>query len=599
MISCGMIIQRESPFPLWKERNFSAIFLGKRYEAQEINGKYRVMLDPVPAGGPFTLEIDSGEIINDIYSGDLFLCAGQSNMEMMMERIRDDFPEEWNEDFPFIRQFKVNQEWDFSAPHDFVTGGCWTQAVKETLEQFSASAWFFAKNYFKKHKVPVGLINTAWGGTPIEAWMSKEALSYFPDKFSEPGKYTDLALQKEILEKNQAEIAAWEGGEDTGGKEKWHDEKTDISSWEEVKLPGHFPLDGFCGVIWIAREFEIDGNFAGKEAKAWLGTIVDADITFLNGVNIGNMAYRYPPRKYTIPAGILKKGKNRITIRVSCNNGEGCVTAGKPFRIFSGKDCIELAGIWKYKTGAYRPERPKEFFFQRQHRGLFNAMIAPVLRYPLTAVLWYQGESNEENPQEYFKLFSLMISDWRNKNNNEHLPFLFVQLPIFGEPQDNDENSPWAVLREAQKSALAIANTGMAAALEAGEWNDLHPVDKKTIGYRLYLAAEKLLHGDNNSSPGPIAKSFTIINKRINIFFDNCAEGLVTAAGEEAVYVSVLSGTNYVRKKALIETKVSISIDISDIEKPQKIMYAWANNPRDRQLFNSDKLPALPFIFSW
>jgi sialate O-acetylesterase len=334
-----------------------------------------------------------------------------------------------------------------------------------------------------------------------------------------------------------------------------------------------------------------------QNAKVWLGTIVDADTVYINGVEIGNTGYRYPPRKY-VPSGLIKEGKNRIVIRVICRNGEGGITRDKPFQVFTENTTVPLSGTWKYKTGAVAPVRPQEFFFQWQPSGNYNAMIAPLIKYPVKGIIWYQGESNISRPHEYAALFQKMILDWREKNSNKNLPFLFVQLPIFGAPQDNDENDAWAIVREAQAAALSLPASGMAVALELGEWNDIHPVNKKDIGIRLFLAAEKVLAGVENTSPGPVLKTIKsdgaeIKNGKIYIYFENCGDGL-TSRGD-IIYVSIIGDNGQFRLPAEIVGKDVISIDVSSVKNPQKILYAWAANPRDKFLFNSEGLPVIPF----
>ena len=602
LVTDSMIIQAGAAFPLWSRKKLSVTFLGKTYESRNAGDKWLITLDPARAGGPFTMEINSdggGVVINDIYTGDLWLCAGQSNMELMMQRLRDDYGEEWElDDYPPVRNFKVPQEWDFSSPREELSGGIWKTASRETIEEFSGTAWFFAKKTHEKHGVPVGLVNTAWGGTPVESWMSHEALADFPRKIAEGKKYADKALCGEIASTTAAAIAEWEAllkKEDNGLAQGRQNPDTDISAWNEITLPGDFSqvgLENFCGAIWLAKDFTVGEKFAGEDAKAWLGTIVDADTVFINGAEIGNTTYRYPPRKYPVKQGLLHCGKNRIVIRVICNNSGGGVTRDKPFRVFTKDETVELSGTWKYKTGGAVPPRPADFFFQRYPMGNYNAMIAPLLKYPFKGVIWYQGESNDPDPREYEKLFRLMIQDWRKKSGNIALPFLFVQLPIFGEPSDNDESSSWAIIREAQANALSLPATGMATALELGEWNDLHPLNKKGVGERLYLAAEKMLFAIDNSSPGPILRSIERRQERLFLYFNNCGAGLTA---DEKPHVGVIDGGKTIRLPAEIEGKDSISIDLSSVKEPKRILYAWAGNPRDRQLFNSDGLPAIPF----
>ncbi|WP_461247447.1 sialate O-acetylesterase [Treponema sp. R6D11] len=604
LISNGMIIQRDEPFPIWSGEKLSVTFLGKKFKSHNIDGKWLLTLDPVQAGGPFTMDITAKNgsfSVTDIYSGDVWMCAGQSNMEMQMERLRDNYPEEWEcKEFPLIRLFKVPQEWDFSLPREELTGGGWISPSKETLQEFTGAGWFFAKEFNKKYGVPIGLVRTAWGGTPIESWMSTDALKDYPEKIAEGKSYADEAKNAQVIKDSTDAINEWETflkSEDLGLADDWEKEQTGISSWDEITLPGDFSstgLSNFCGVIWLAKDFEVSASFAVKKVFIWLGTITDADTVYINGVEIGNTGYRYPPRKYACK-GLIKKGKNRIVIRVTCNCGDGGVTTDKPFRVFTDDETVELSGTWKYKVGATTPVRPGEFFFQRLPTGNFNAMIAPLLKYPLKGVLWYQGESNDSTPDDYAKLFILMIQDWRNKYCGKELPFIFVQLPIWKSPSNNIEDSPWALIREAQAQALSLPTTGMACALDLGEWNDLHPLNKKDVGLRLFLAAEKTLFNADNSSPGPVLRQVEKKQEKLYLYFDNCSGGLKTVPEGATAHVTVIDTDKQVILPAEITGKDVICVDLSFLKGPKKILYAWADNPIDRQLFNSDGLPMLPF----
>jgi sialate O-acetylesterase len=614
----GMILQHGISVPVSGESSPMAMitlsFRGKTYKARADNGgKWLVLLDSVSPGGPYFMEISTETdaiSIKDIYAGDVWLCSGQSNMELPMRRVKDDFPQEWDGPNPLIRQFNVPQEWEFSGPRQRLSGGRWTAASADTLEEFSATAWFFARQIFKTYNYPIGIILAAWGGTPAEAWMSADALAAFPEKIALGKKFADAAFCESLISEKQALIETWNNelaAADSGLA--WQKPETDISAWNEIQLPGDFAQTGlncFCGVIWLCREFEVSESFAAApEAKVWLGTIVDADTVYINGVEVGNTTYRYPPRKYAIPSGVLRNGKNRIVIRVVCCNGDGGITHGKPFKIFStgaeANNAIELSGTWKYRVGVKTKSRPEEFFLHRQPTGLFNAMIAPLLSYPCKAVLWYQGESNDGNPNEYAELFKSLINDWRDKYKSAAppnpeprtpIPFLFVQLPIFGGPEDNNESDSWAIIREAQVSALSLPMTGMAAALEFGEWNDLHPVNKKDVGLRLALAAEKTVFNKQNTAPGPLLRDIRCEKGRLLLSFDNCGKGLIARG---TPYISVIEGRIIRYVPAVIENPDCISADISRIGNPEKVLYAWANNPRNRQLYNSEGLPVIPF----
>jgi len=547
LIGSNMVIPQEAAVPLWGTAtpgaSITATFSEKTYRATaDSAGSWRIVLDKQAAGGPHTLEIAAGDekrTFTGIYAGDVWLCSGQSNMELPMARLKDDFPAEWQPPVnALIRQFKVPQEYDFAGPRADFSGGCWEAATPETLNEFYATSWFFARALYEKHPVPIGLINAAWGGTPIESWMSAEALAPYPAKIAAGAHYADPAARAAITGTTEAAIQAWENevaALDRGLAEQWQNPATDQSAWDAIDLPNNFattvPAD-FCGAIWLRRDFEASADFAAGEAHLWMGTIVDADTAYVNGIEVGNTPYRYPPCKYVIPAGVLKAGTNQVVIRVICRDGEGGVTQGKPFRIFSDRGAIELGGAWKCRIGASAPQRPDEFFIQRQPMCLYNAMIAPVLDWALKGVIWYQGEANDSDPSDYAALFPAMINDWRGKWRQRSgvqatLPFLFVQLPIWGEPTDTDESNSWAIIRDAQAQALSLPMTGMAAGLELGEWNDLHPVNKKDIGRRLALAAEKVVYHEANTSPGPMVRAVERQGDRLLITFDNCGAGLV------------------------------------------------------------------------
>jgi sialate O-acetylesterase len=317
---------------------------------------------------------------------------------------------------------------------------------------------------------------------------------------------------------------------------------------------------------------------------------------------VGNTTYRYPPRKYTVPAGLLHEGINQITIRVICANGNGGFTPGKPFKIFSGSRTIELKGPWAYRTVRKISPKPAELHVEWRSCGLFYAMIAPVLPWPVKGVLWYQGESNDKNPEEYESLFLAMIQDWRNKKGQPHLPFLFVLLPVFGEPGENTESSAWAVLRDSQFRALRLPDMGMAVALDLGEWNDLHPLNKKDVGYRLALAAEAVVYREENSAPGPVLTHISREKNSLVLTFDNTGAGLFikndksTGRAGKRMYVTVISKDKKTsRVPATLAGPNQVTLDIGTIHNPEKILYAWADNPQDRQLYNADGLPALPF----
>lgn len=622
VFSDHMIIQHGIKLPVWGRTLPGAVvtlrFLAKTYRTTACGrGTWRIILDPVEPGGPYVMSIRGPEgaediLIRDLYAGEVWLCSGQSNMELSMTRLKDDFPGEFEEKFyPVIRQYMLPYAWDFSGPAAEIPKAAWVQASAENLASFSGTAWFFAKNLQPFVSMPVGLIVAAVGGAPIEAFMSREALRGFPAKIARGSLYADPVYREKTIRGYAVPAGQWSREireNDAGLGGEWFRPETPDASWDTITLPGAFSardeLKNFYGALWLRKDFFLSPSLADRELKLWLGTVVDADTAWINGGRVGETGYRYPPRKYTVPPELLREGVNQITLRVVCNGGEGGVTPDKPFSVFSGSDpfgpsSVPLGGLWKYKTG-FRASvpRPGEFNIQWQPMGLFNGMISPLLELPVKGVLFYQGESNCGRDEDYAGLFLELIADWRRKKKDERLPFVFVQLPVFGEPGENHEKSSWALLREAQQRALSLPAVGMAAALDLGEWNDLHPANKKDLGLRLARAVMKTVYGTPGSSPGPLVKDILRKGGILVISFSNSGEGLVVreGGGEAGAFVTVLTGGGKtLRVSAKVESPDRLLVDLSDIEDPKKLLYAWADNPADRQLYNREGLPVIPF----
>jgi sialate O-acetylesterase len=616
IFSDGMVLQQGAEVPLWgragQNAEVAVEFLGTRYATQaDSSGRWRVALGAArPGGGPCELRISSGDdavSIRDVLIGDVWLCFGQSNMMTPMSRLRDNYPEEFGlSPAPAIRQFALPCAWDLSGPRSDPPQAKWAKPEPEDFGNFSGVAWFFARSEQERRPFPVGIVLAANGGAPIETFMSREALSIFPTKLAEVDRLADEAVREAEAASRSRAIAEWEASvraSDRGLAEGWRLPEADDSAWRGIRMPGRFDeereLRGFCGALWLSRTFSVPEGFPAEGCRLWLGTIADADQAFINGVEVGSTGYRYPPRKYPIPAGLLRPGINRIALRVVCNEGDGGATRGKPFRILPGpasKDVspIDLRGNWKYAVGFRAPPRASDLFLQWLPTAMFNGMASPLLPYAAKGAIWYQGEANTGKPHEYARLFEAMMRDWRRRIGREDFPFLVAQLPILGAPAPNDEASPWALLREAQAAALGLPAVGMAAALDLGEWNDLHPLNKKDLGARLALAAEALLHGERNGSPGPTVAGAERRGRSLSVRFDRCGSGLIAKGGEAFVGVVDDNGET-ARVRAAIEAPDRLSVDLSGIERPALLLYAWADNPADRQLYGGDGLPAQPF----
>jgi sialate O-acetylesterase len=334
----------------------------------------------------------------------------------------------------------------------------------------------------------------------------------------------------------------------------------------------------------------------GKPARLLLGRVVDSDRTYVNGKFVGSVSYQYPPRKYDVPRSLLKKGKNIIVVRVINNIGRGGFILDKPYQLLMAGQTIDLKGTWQYKLGAVMDPLPPKTFIEWRPLGLYNGMIAPLLNYTIKGVIWYQGESNTARPLEYQRLFPAVITDWREKWNQGDFPFLYVQLANFMEVKNQPTESNWAELREAQLKTLDVPNTGMAVAIDIGEWNDIHPLNKADVGKRLALAALKVAYGDKEVVySGPIYQSMRINDNKIILTFTHIGSGLVIQEGSELNHFAIAGADKkFVWAKAKIKgNKIIVWND--KITNPVAVRYAWADNPDSANLYNKEGLPASPF----
>lgn len=510
VLSDGMILQRESPVRIWgwadPSEEFDVVWKKKKHHVQAgPDGSWEVILPAAKAGGPYEMKVGD-VVLKDILIGDVFLCSGQSNMELPVRRVTDMFADEIagysNSE---IRQLIVPKEYDFNSPQDDLSPCSWKPCTQEHVMEFSALAYFFAKELYAKTGVPVGIVNASWGGTPVEAWMSEESLKDFPKYINIKRLYEDEAYCQRIKRLEGENFRRWNSVLNSGdpglnGPVKWYDPELDDSSWKEVDMfsrewgnDGHRPQGGSH---WLRKDFEISGEMAGKEAVLRLGCIVDADSAYVNGHFVGNITYQYPPRIYRIPAGVLKEGMNNVTVRVISNGGQPSFVPEKPYKIVGDGCEVRLEGKWKYRQGSPMPQAPSMMFFCYKPVCLYNAMISPLRGLNFSGVLWYQGESNVDRRHEYADLLTLMMADWREKFQDPDLPFYIVELADFLHPSDKGGRAAWAQMR--QQQAKAAASTEGAVLIpnsDLGEWNDIHPLDKKTLGKR---AAEAVIKNKRN-----------------------------------------------------------------------------------------------------
>jgi sialate O-acetylesterase len=614
LVSSGMVLQREAPVHIWgwakAGEAVTVAFQGKTYRATAgPDGQWRVQLPAMKAGGPYELKIDASNhlVLKDILLGDVWFCAGQSNMELPMRRVRDKYPQEVaTANNPRIRQFDVPMRYDFRGPKHDVTGGSWVALTPETVLGFSAVGYFFAKEINAKYQVPVGLIKVAVGGSPAEAWLSADALKQFPKYEQQAAPYRDSAAVAGIRQRESAGVSDWyqrlhqaDQGE-APGQPKWSSPSYDASAWPTMNVPGYWadqtPLGMVNGVLWFRKEVEVPAGMAGQPGRLELGTLVDADSTYINGQLVGTTAYQYPPRKYDFGPGILKAGRNVITVRLISNGGRGGFTKEKTYQLTAGGQSLDLRGPWQYKLGATTPPTPGTTTFQYQPGGLYNGLVAPALPYAIKGVLWYQGESNVGRPADYYALTSTLVQDWRTHFQRPDLPFLYVQLANINAAKKEPGESNQALVRDAQRRLLALPRTGMAVIHDVGEWNDIHPLDKQTVGHRLALAAEKVAYGDAKLvASGPLYQTMKIAGNQATLTFASVGTALVAKGGGQLAGFTIAGADHkFVPASARIEgNKIIVSSD--QVAAPVAVRYAWADNPEGANLSNKEGLPASTF----
>lgn len=611
LIRDSMILQRDAPVKIWgwaaKNEKVKITFNHKIYKTvADAESKWNVVLPATKAGGPYNMTITGSNtiVLKDILFGDVWICSGQSNMVHQMELHSVKYEEEIAKaNNPEIRHFWIPTLTDLQKPQDDLPTGYWKSANPQDVLQFSAVAYFFARKIYEQYHIPIGLINASVGGSPIEAWISEEGLKDFASIQSTIQKNKDTAYINSIGRRSFATMPRVRH-EDKGLLGKWYDTSYIPKGWHTINVPGYWEDQGvkdLDGVVWYRKEFEIPKTMANSAARLFLGRIVDADNVYINGTVVGNTTYMYPQRRYTIPAGLLHEGRNLMVVKVQNTSGKGGFVPDKPYYLFAGKDTVDLKGYWQYKVGeVYTPVQRGlggvgGIAVQNQPAALYNAMVSPLINYSCKGFLWYQGESNTGRANEYEQLQVALINDWRNKWKESDAAFLFVQLPRFMEMNYLPSESQWAALREAQLKTLTVPNTGMAVAIDLGEWNDIHPDRKKEVGERLALWARKVAYHDYIVNSGPLYQSSAINGNKITISFSNTGSGLINNDGEELTYFAIASDDKkFVWAKAKIEgDKVVVWNDT--ISNPKYVRYAWADNPDGANLYNKEGLPASPF----
>jgi len=607
LFSDGAVLQRDEPLTIygWADpgERVAVEFLGKSFRTKaDKNGSWSTVLPPTPAGGPYTLKVNGKEIRNILF-GDVWLCSGQSNMELWIRRVLDLYQDEISRvDNRNIRLFRPSTRNDFEEPQEDYKDGAWLPATQEHIMDFSAAAYFFADELYKKYGVPVGLISTAIGGSPAESWLSGAKNKKFLDKWlAEQARIDSI---RAAFRAKQGDVKPYDFFSELNRRDpglgRWSKEDVDVSGWPVISLPGFWSEKGVDlqrGSIWFYKEFDMPDSLAGKSAVLRLGRIIDSDSAFVNGTFVGTVSYQYPPRIYNIPSGALKPGKNKLMVRVISEGGKGGFEVEKPYEVRVGSQTIDLTGDWKYHIGASlkKPQGLPPENLQFRPGGLYNGLVHPATRFRIKGVIWYQGESNIGRAREYRQLFKDLILDWRTRFNLPNMPFLFVQLANLGLPSKQPAESGWAELRDAQRRALELSHTGMAVTIDIGEWNDLHPLNKKDVGRRLAWEAMRVAYGEKEIvSSGPLYQSMEIKSDHIILTFSSTGSGLFTNSHLDGFQIAGSDG-KFVWANAVVVAKDKVKVWSKNVANPAAVRYAWSDNPAESNLKNKEGLPASPF----
>jgi sialate O-acetylesterase len=562
---------------------------------------------PVP-GGPYTVKITGPEqsvVLHEVLVGDVWLCGGQSNMELGLGRARNGDEEIRSANHPEIRLFIVKQQVSYSPAA--VAQGSWKICSPQTVAEggssgFSAVAYFFGRKLQDELHVPIGLIEDCWGGTPAESWMSPESLRQLKD-FDAP-----LAEIERLHAKGGPEYGSflmhWLDEYDVGLQSNtWAAADLDDSGWKTVPVPGGFAELGVAdvpSVCWFRKEFTLPDPLPADQATLCLGSIEKMDTAYLNGQWVGASSWVENPRKYAVKYGVLKPSRNVLAVRVFKPKPQGGFLA-KPDElhlVLGGQSVIPLAGEWKGQLSVNaRPPHPLPLTFENYPTMpcvLYEGMIQPVAPLAITGAIWYQGEANAERAWQYRTLLPAMISDWRKLFGQGDFPFYIVSLPAFMHRRDQPGDDAWAELREAQAlTAGKVKNSGLAVTIDTGDADSIHPKDKKVVGERLALCALAQTYGKKIPDAGPTFTSVEPLPGALKLHFRHTDGGLAVKGDKLEEFAIAGKDRQWHWADARVEGD-AIVVSSPMVSNPQAARYAWQANPA-ATLFNGAGLPAAPF----
>ncbi len=603
----NMVLQQGMNVPVWgKSAPNSTVkidFAGFVYATKaDALGKWMVKIPLLDYGGPFTMNVSSEDTIvfQNVMVGEVWLASGQSNMEYQMKNGVGPNTKEVieNADFPEIRYFNVPRETSV-VPLQNTSASSWQSITPESVKESSAVAYFFARALHQDKNIAVGIINSSWGATSVEAWISAEMLKTHPDFVNEvKAQNKNQETWKAYVEqswRNDASRDSIAQASTNGLDMGVHTLKYQPTDWKHVAYPvdfGKAGLSGLWGVVWFRKNFELDRDDIAKENTLSIYIRARKASLYVNGTEVETKENIDGQLAIEVPRKVLQKGKNVLAIRLYCHWGSGLI--GKDNSEVSLNKAVSLSGEWLFNS-TIETKLPQWQDYYTQLSVQYNGRIAPIIPYGIKGVIWYQGEANVGRAQQYQSLFPLLISDWRVRWQEGYFPFLFVQLANYGQKQTEPEESSWAELREAQTETLKYPKTGMACIIDIGEASDIHPKNKMDVGKRLYLAARKVAYGENIVSSGPTFELMEVDGNKVKIHFSSTGKGLeFRNENLPSGFAIAGEGHAFVWAKARIIDNETIEIWSPEVEHPVAVRYAWGDNP-DANLYNKEGLPAVPF----
>lgn len=604
LFSDNLILQRGKAAPIWGSASagerVTIRFAGQTKTAvADGQGHWMVRLSPLQAaaGRDLIAHGKNAVTLKNVAVGDVYLCSGQSNMQFGLSGAQNGAREVAKANYPNIRLLGVPQKAAGTPQSEFGALVKWQPCTPASAAGFSAVGYFFGRDLHRKLQIPIGLINSSWGGTIAEAWTSRQTLAALPEY--QKG-LADMDAAARAAGDFESKMAQWWDKSDSGRQNGFADADFDAAAWPEMTLPAAWEdagLPDYDGLAWFRKVVEVPASMAGKPLTLHLGGVDDRDQTFFNGQLVGAGNVWSDARNYHIPGPLVRAGRNSIAVHVLDTGGGGGFYGGDKLRLEgAGANPISLQGAWKYRTTTPLGQLnalPLNFSDSpNQTAVLYNAMIAPLVPFSMRGAIWYQGESNAYAARKYQTLFPALIRDWRARFGQD-LGFYFVQLANFHARGEQPQESEWAELREAQTLTLSVPHTGMATIIDIGEANDIHPKNKLDVGKRLALVALKEEYGQKIESSGPMLQSVKFEGAKVRVQFAHAA-GLKTRDGA-APRGFAIAGES--KKWTWADARVegdSVVLSSATVPNPTQVRYGWAENP-NVNLYNSAALPAVPF----